>query len=54
MLILGLIVALVRNTTTPALFPLRLFAAIYTDIFRGVPTILLVFLVGFARARRST
>ncbi len=47
-LILGLIVALVRNTTTPAMFPLRLLAAVYTDVFRGVPTVLLIFLVGFA------
>jgi polar amino acid transport system permease protein len=46
-LILGLIVALVRNTTSPALFPLRLLAAIYTDLFRGIPTILLIFLIGF-------
>lgn len=47
-LILGLVVALVRNTTTPTMFPLRLLAAVYTDVFRGVPTILLIFLVGFA------
>ena len=46
-LILGLIVALVRNTTSPAMFPLRLLAAIYTDLFRGIPTILLIFLIGF-------
>lgn len=46
-LILGLIVALTRTTTGPALFPLRLIAVIYTDIFRGIPTILLVYLVGF-------
>ena len=31
----------------PALFPLRLLAVVYTDVFRGVPTILLVYLVGF-------
>ena len=46
-LILGLIVALARVSTGPALFPLRLLAALYTDIFRGIPTILLVYLVGF-------
>ncbi|MBK5115956.1 MAG: ABC transporter permease subunit, partial [Thermoleophilia bacterium] len=46
-LILGLIVALTRTTTGPALFPLRLIAVIYTDIFRGIPTILLVYLIGF-------
>lgn len=46
-LILGLAVALTRATTLPALFPLRMLAVIYTDVFRGVPTILLVYLVGF-------
>lgn len=46
-LILGLIVALVRTTTAPALFPLRLLAVVYTDVFRGIPTILLIYLIGF-------
>ncbi len=46
-LILGLAVALTRASTLPALFPLRMLAVIYTDVFRGVPTILLVYLVGF-------
>lgn len=46
-LALGLIVALVRTSRSPALFPARLIATIYTDLFRGIPTILLVYLVGF-------
>ena len=46
-LILGLAVALIRATTLPALFPLRLLAILYADVFRGIPTILLVYLVGF-------
>ncbi len=46
-LILGLVVALTRTSRAPALFPLRMLAAVYTDVLRGVPTILLVFLVGF-------
>jgi polar amino acid transport system permease protein len=46
-LVLGLVVALVRTSGAPALFPLRLLAATYCDIFRGIPTILLVYLVGF-------
>jgi polar amino acid transport system permease protein len=46
-LILGLIVALVRTLGIPALFPLRLLATVYVDVFRGIPTILLVYLVGF-------
>ena len=46
-LILGLVVALVRVTTGPALFPLRMISFLYSTIFRGIPTILLVYLVGF-------
>jgi polar amino acid transport system permease protein len=46
-LILGLAVALVRTVRLPALFPLRILATVYTDVFRGIPTILLVYLVGF-------
>jgi polar amino acid transport system permease protein len=46
-LILGLAVAVVRTLKAPALFPVRLLAVVYTDIFRGIPTILLVYLVGF-------
>ena len=46
-LIVGLLVAVVRNVPGPTLFPLRLLATIYTDVFRGVPTILLIYLFGF-------
>jgi polar amino acid transport system permease protein len=46
-LALGLLVALARSSTAPALFPVRLLATLYTDIFRGIPTILLVYLIGF-------
>ena len=46
-LVIGLLVALVRTVRAPALFPLRVLAIVYTDVFRGIPTILLVYLVGF-------
>ena len=46
-LIIGLIVALVRTVNAPALFPLKILAIVYADVFRGIPTILLVYLVGF-------
>jgi polar amino acid transport system permease protein len=46
-LVLGLLVAAARTTVAPALFPLRLVAVVYTDLFRGVPTLLVVFLVAF-------
>lgn len=45
--ILGLLIALSRDQKSPAMFPLRVFGIIYTDIFRGVPVILTVFLIGF-------
>ncbi len=46
-LIFGLLIAVVRTTRNPALFPIRLLAAAYCDFFRGIPVILLVYLVGF-------
>jgi polar amino acid transport system permease protein len=46
-LILGLVVALMRINRAPALFPLRMLATIYTDLFRGIPVILLIYLIGF-------
>jgi polar amino acid transport system permease protein len=45
--IVGLLVALARDVRSPALFPLRIIGAAYTDIFRGVPVILTVYLIGF-------
>jgi polar amino acid transport system permease protein len=46
-LVLGLIVALIRTSGAAALFPLRVLAVAYCDIFRGIPVILLVYLIGF-------
>lgn len=46
-LVLGLLVALARTARTPLLAPLRLLAVVYVDLFRGVPTILLVLMLGF-------
>lgn len=43
----GLVVALVRIARSPAFFPLRLLAVAFVDLFRGIPTILLIFLIGF-------
>ena len=45
--VLGLMIALARDAKSPALFPLRIFGAAFTDIFRGVPVILTVYLIGF-------
>ena len=45
--LLGLCIALCRDARSPALYPLRLFGTLYTDIFRGVPVILVIYLIGF-------
>ncbi len=45
--VLALLIALARNSRSPALFPLRAVAAAYTDVMRGVPVILWIYLVGF-------
>ncbi len=46
-LIVGMVIALLRTSRAAALFPLRMLAAVFVDVFRGVPVILLVYLVGF-------
>ncbi|MEY3407701.1 MAG: hypothetical protein RL038_762 [Actinomycetota bacterium] len=45
-LLIGLLVALARTTKSPVLFPLRVLAAAYTDIFRGLPLLLVILLLG--------
>ena len=46
-LVLGLVIALARISRAPALFPLRLLSAVFVDVLRGIPTILVVYLIGF-------
>src|SRR4051794_14291050 len=46
-LIVAMAVAVVRVLPAPALAPLRLLAVVYTDVFRGTPTLLVVLLVCF-------
>lgn len=45
--VLSLLVAITRNSRSPALFPLRVLATVFTDVFRGVPVILTIYLIGF-------
>lgn len=45
--IVGLVVAVSRSTRAPGLFPLRVFSTVYVDIFRGVPVVLVIYLIGF-------
>ncbi len=46
-LALALLVALIRQSVSPALFPIRILATGYVDFFRGVPLILVIFTLGF-------
>lgn len=46
-LAVGLALAVLRTSRAAALFPVRLLTVVYVDVFRGIPTILLVYLVGF-------
>ena len=43
----GLAIALCRDARAPALFPLRLFGIAYTDVFRGLPVVLVIYIIGF-------
>ena len=45
--IFGLSIALIRTSRAPALTPFRLLATIYVDVFRGIPMLLVILLVGF-------
>jgi polar amino acid transport system permease protein len=46
-LIVALFFAVLRSLPGPVFAPLRILAIAYTDIFRGIPTILVISLLGF-------
>lgn len=46
-LVLAMLVALTRTLRGPVFFPLRVLATAYTDVFRGLPLILVLLLLGF-------
>jgi polar amino acid transport system permease protein len=46
-LVVGMAIAVIRSLPGPALAPLRVVAIVYTDVFRGIPLLLVVFMVGF-------
>ena len=46
-LVTALLVAVLRSVPGPVFFPLRALAVAYTDLFRGVPTILVIYILGF-------
>ena len=43
----ALLLAVLRSLRGPVFFPLRLIATIYVDVFRGIPTVLVVYALGF-------
>ena len=43
----GLVLAVMRSLPGPVFFPLRALATIYVDIFRALPGILVIFVLGF-------
>jgi len=46
-LVVALGIAVLRGLPGPVLFPFRLLAVVYTDLFRGIPTILVIYILGF-------
>jgi polar amino acid transport system permease protein len=46
-LALGLVLAVLRGLPGPVFFPIRLLATAYVDLFRAVPSILVIYLLGF-------
>jgi len=45
-LVTALLLAVMRGLPGPVFFPIRVLATIYADVFRGIPTILLILLLG--------
>ncbi len=46
-LVLALVLAVMRSLPGPVFFPFRLMSVVYVDVFRGVPSILVIFLLGY-------
>jgi polar amino acid transport system permease protein len=45
-LIFALVLAVMRSLPGPVFFPLRLMAVVYIDIFRAIPSVLVIFVLG--------
>ena len=46
-LLFGLMIAWTRMSQSPVLTPFRILSTVYTDVFRGIPILLVIFLIGF-------
>jgi polar amino acid transport system permease protein len=45
-LVLALLVAVARSAPGPVFFPIRLLATVYVDVFRALPGVLVIFILG--------
>lgn len=43
----ALVLAVMRSLKGPVFFPIRALATVYADLFRGIPTILVIYILGF-------
>jgi polar amino acid transport system permease protein len=46
-LALALVIAVLRSIPGPVLFPLRLLSTVYVDVFRALPGVLIIYILGF-------
>ncbi len=46
-LVFGLVLAILRGLPGPVFFPVRVLATIYADVFRALPGLLVIFVLGF-------
>ncbi|HYM84332.1 MAG TPA: amino acid ABC transporter permease [Candidatus Dormibacteraeota bacterium] len=46
-LVFGLVLAVLRSLPGPVFFPVRLMATIYVDVFRALPSLLVIYMIGF-------
>ena len=46
-LVFGLVLAILRGAPGPALFPIRVLATVYADVFRALPGLLVIYVLGF-------
>jgi polar amino acid transport system permease protein len=45
--VFGTALAIIRTTLSPVMFPLRVVATLYTDLLRGTPMIIVLYIIGF-------
>jgi polar amino acid transport system permease protein len=46
-LVFGLVLAVLRSLPGPVFFPVRLLATFYVDLFRAIPGVLVIYMLGF-------